>query len=246
MNAKTKSLRSLVLMLVVGAFPAFLSSQANPNPLNVGVAQVNGKIRLVASNPAASLADFTLALADTGTFQTKIAFKSTRTVVGRDEVDIIGDLTLTQVERNASYNPGEDYAGPGYGENLHNVTRQVVFVFPKESLAQQNAKAEISATALIGRESFPELFPAISVVNWPPVVEDEHCQMPPNVGEDYAGLLCTGTAIETHNAASMLTSAGENYSGSETAPPAGNQLKIVLNLHSTRRGSVGTASFVIG
>jgi hypothetical protein len=133
MNAKMKSLRCLVLTLVVGAFPAFLSSQANPNPLNVGVAQVNGKIRLVASNPAASLADFTLALADTGTFQTKIAFKSTRTVVESDEVDVIGDLTLTQVERNATYNPGEDYAGPVYGENLHNVTRQVVFVFPKES-----------------------------------------------------------------------------------------------------------------
>jgi hypothetical protein len=129
MNAKMKSLRCLVLTLVVGAFPAFLSSQANPNPLNLGVAQVNGKIRLA----AASLADFTLALADTGTFQTKIAFKSTRTVVESDEVDVIGDLTLTQVERNATYNPGEDYAGPVYGENLHNVTRQVVFVFPKES-----------------------------------------------------------------------------------------------------------------
>ena len=38
MNASTKSLRSLVLMVVVGAFPAFLSSQANPNSLNVGVA----------------------------------------------------------------------------------------------------------------------------------------------------------------------------------------------------------------
>ena len=45
MNASMKSLRSLVLTLVVRAFPAFLSSQANPNSLNVGVAQMNGKIR---------------------------------------------------------------------------------------------------------------------------------------------------------------------------------------------------------
>jgi hypothetical protein len=111
-----KSLRSLVLLLAVGAFPAFLSAQENPNSFNVGVAQVNGKIHLVASDPAASLADFTLASADTGTLQMKIAFKSIRTVVENDEVDVIGDLTLTQLERNATYNPGEDYAGPVYGE----------------------------------------------------------------------------------------------------------------------------------
>jgi len=105
MNARMKSLRSLVLMVVVGAFPAFLSSQANPSSLNVGVAQVNGRIRLVASNPAASLADFTLALADTGTLQTKIAFKSTLTVLESDVIDVIGDLTLTILERSATDNP---------------------------------------------------------------------------------------------------------------------------------------------
>jgi len=247
MNASIKSLRGLVLMVVVGAFPSFLRSQANPNSLNVAVAQVNGKIRLVASNPAASLADFTLALADTGKLQTKIAFKSTGTVVENDEVDVIGDLTLTILERSATYNPTEDYAGPVSGERVaRNITRQVVFVFPKESLAQQSTKAEVSATALIGRESFPELFPAISVVNWPPVVEDEHCQMPPNVGEDYAGLSCTGTAIETHHAPSVPANVSEDYRGSKTAAPAGDQLRIVLNLLLTREGSVGSASFFIG
>lgn len=121
MNASTKSLRSLVLMVVVGVFPAFLSSQANPNSLSVGVAQVNGKLRLGASNPAATVADFTLALADTETLQTKIAFKSTGTVVESDEVDVIGDLTLTILERSATYNPTEDYAGPAYSEGVaHN------------------------------------------------------------------------------------------------------------------------------
>jgi hypothetical protein len=199
------------------------------------------------SNPAASLADSTLALADTGTLQTKIAFKSTRTVVENNEVDVIGDLTLTILERSATYNPTEDYAGPVYGERVaHNIARQVVFVFPKESLGQQNPKAEISATALIGHESFPELLPAISAENWLPVVEDEHCQMPPNVSEDYAGLSCTATVIETRNAPSVRAKVSEEYRGSKTATPAGNELKIVLNLLLTREGSVGTASFFIG
>jgi len=242
-----KFLRGLVLMLAFGACPAILSSQAHPDSLNVGVAQVNGKIHLVASDPAASLADFTLASADTGALQTKIAFKSTRTIVENDEVDVIGDLTLTLLERSVTYNPTEDYAGPMYGQRVaHNVTRQVVFVFPRKKLAQQNAKAEISATALIGRENFPELLPAIYAVNWPPVVQDEDCQMPTSVGEDYAGPSCTGTLIETANAALGPANVGEDYRGSETAAPAGNQLKIVLNFQSAREGSVGTASFSIG
>ncbi len=218
MNKNMKSLRSLVLILAVGAFPAFLSAQANPNSFNVGVAQVNGKVYLVVSDPATSLADFTVALADTETLKTKIAFKSTRTVVRNDEVDVIGDLTLTQLERNATYTPGEDYAGPVYGEAVaHNVTRQVVFVIPREDLAKQIANSEISATALIGHENFPELLSAIYALNWPPVVEDEHCQMPPNVGEDYAGPSCTGTVIDTHNTPSVPANVSEDYQGSETA-----------------------------
>lgn len=243
-----KSLRSLVLVLTVGVFPAVMNSQANPHSLNVGVARVNGEVNLVASDPAASLADFTLASADTGTLQTKIAFKSTRTVVENDEVDVIGDLTLTVLERDATYNPTEDYAGPAYGEIVvRNVTRQVVFVFSRENLAQQNAKANISATALIGRENFSELIPAIYAANWPPVVEDERCQMPTSMGEDYAGPSCTGTVVETHNAASIPANVSEDYRGSETPSPAGNQLKIVLNLHLTRDdGSIGTASLFIG
>ena len=43
-------------------------------------------------------------MADTGTLQTEIAFKSTRTVVESDEVDVTGDLTLTILERSASLN----------------------------------------------------------------------------------------------------------------------------------------------
>jgi len=83
-------------------------------------------------------------------------------------------------------------------------------------------------------------------VNWPPVVEDEHCQMPISVGEDYAGPSCTGTVVETHNAVLVFAGLGEDYRGSESAAPAGNQVKIVLNLHLTREGSVATASFFIG
>jgi hypothetical protein len=79
MKANMKPLKTLALLLVVGAISAlFLSSQAKADSLDAGVAAVNGKIQLVASNPAASLAEFTIISPNTGRVWTKIAFKSTR------------------------------------------------------------------------------------------------------------------------------------------------------------------------
>jgi hypothetical protein len=244
MNANMKSLRILVLVLVVGAFSA-LSPQAKAELLNAGVAAVNGKIQLVASNPVASLAEFTIVSPDTGTVQTKIAFKSTRTVVQNAEIDVIGDMTLTLVERKATLNLSEDYAGAVYGERVaHNVTRQIVFVLPREMGVEP--KAKVSATAVIAFESFPELLPAIYAVNWPPVVEDERCEMPDNIGEDYAGPSCSGTILVTHNLLSVSSGGTEDYRGFDSAPRPGNQVKILLNLYPTREGHLGTASFVVG
>jgi hypothetical protein len=239
MNANMKSLKTLALLLVVGAFSA-LSSQAKAESLNAGVADVNGKIQLVASNPAASLAEFTIVSPDTGTVQTKMAFKSTRTVVQNAEIDVIGDLTLTVLEREVTLNPSEDYAGAIYGESVaHNVTRQVVFVLPREMGAEP--KATVSATVQIAFENFPELLPAINAVNWPPVVEDEQCEMPSNIGEDYAGPSCRGTMAVTHNVLSVSSGGTEDYRGFDSAPRADNQVTIVLTLHLTREGFLGTA-----
>jgi hypothetical protein len=240
MNANMKPLKPLALLLVVGAFTALVSSQAKADSLTAGVADVNGKVQLVASNPAASLADFTLTPPDTGTVQTKIAFKSTRTVVQNAEIDVIGDLTLTVLQREATLNPSEDYAGAVYGERVsRNITRQVVLVLPREMGAEP--KATVSATVRIAFENFPELLPAINAVNWPPVVEDKQCEVPSNIGEDYAGPSCSGTMAVTHNTLSVSSGGTEDYRGFDSAPRAGNQATIVLTLHLTTEGSLGAA-----
>ncbi len=141
--------------------------------------------------------------------------------------------------------PIEDYAGAVYGERVeHKVTRQVVFAFPREMAAAP--KAKVSATALIAYESFSELLPAIYAVNWPQVIEDERCVMPGNVAENYAGPSCSGTMVVTHNVLSVSSGGTEDYRGFDSAPRAGNQVKIVLNLYLIREGYLGTASFVLG
>jgi hypothetical protein len=228
-NKHTKSLRSLVLMLAVGICPALLSSQAKPSSLRI--AQVNGVARLVATDPVRSVAEITMASADSGTLKTKLAFKSTQTVVRNDEVDIIGNLTLALVEHTATCcNPGEDYSGSVYGERVRrNITHQIVFVFPREQFSEPSTTGDFSATALIDVDHFPELLRAIYAANWPAVAQDEHCEMPGNMGEDYAGPSCTGTvanrgntpaiyatnwlAVAQNEHCEMPSNIGEDYAG---------------------------------
>jgi hypothetical protein len=220
-NSNIKSLRSLALVLAVGVVPAFLSAQANPNSLTIRIAQLKGKITLLANNPAASRADFTVASADTEAPQAKIAFKSTHTVVKNDEVDVIGDLTVTLIEPTGTYNPGEDYAGPVYGERAaRNVTRQVVFALPKQELAQQKAEDNITATAVIARENFPELLVALAAMNPPSIAPGDNCQAPATIGEDYAGQSCTPTAAGMRTSASARASVGDDHAESEAVAPA--------------------------
>ena len=285
MNKHTKSLRTLILMLIVGICPALLSSQAKPN--SIRIAQVNGVVRLVAADPARSVAEITMASADGGTLKTKIAFKSAQTVTRNDEVDVIGNLTLTLVERTAiCCNSGEDYSGSVYGERVRrNITHQIVFVFPREQFTQPSTKGDFSATVLIDVDDFPELLRAIYAANWLAVAQNEHCEMPGNIGEDYAGPSCTGTVANGGNAPTiyatnwlmiaqnehceMPSNIREDYaglsctgtvaktsnsglpargdgSGLESDVPVGNQIKIVLSLHSDREGAIGTASFSVG
>ncbi len=80
---------------------------------------------------------------------------------------VSGDLTLTRTVREAYPSPGEDYYGPVYGKSTQQtVTRKVTFVLP---MSGRGGNAEITAEAKIFRENFPELFAAVTDVNWLPV-----------------------------------------------------------------------------
>jgi hypothetical protein len=159
-----------------------------------------------------------------------ITFKSQRATINRGgKLEVNGDLTLRRVVREVYLNAGEDYHGPVYGEPaIETVTREVAFVLPIEDRGE---KAEITAEAIIFRENFPELFAAVNDVNWQPVVQDKACEMP-RAGEDYAGAVCAGTAVEPDRSAAYAT-IGEDYHGFESSAPKGNLVTIVLKLHLT-------------
>jgi polyisoprenoid-binding protein YceI len=215
----------------------FQGSRANSESVNTGVARVTGKVKLDANDLDTSFFDLSIYPADENwgkvlspegalpmgyipdaTDQTLLIFTSTRILRAENgRLEVVGDLTLTQVERTVTATPTEAYAGPVYGDPvIHNVTREITFLFPSVSAAhlsgpstpavqQTRGVLEVMGAARVGREEFPELLSAIQDTNWPSVVQNEHCQA------SYSG-------------------GGEGYGGPVCTPPAGNQTTIVPDL----------------
>ena len=259
----------------------FQGSRANPDSVNTGVARVTGKVKLDTNNLDNSVFDLSIYPADedwghalspegalpTGyvadaTDQTLLTFKSQRILrTGNGDVEVIGDLTLSRVERIVTVTPSEAYAGPVYGDPvIHNETREITFLFPSLSTAlspgslspatlQQQGALEISGSARLSHETFPNLRTAIRETSWPPVVRNEHCQAAyEGGGEGYSGPVCSGTLIAaTHddNCQAAYSGRGEGYSGPVCTPATGNQTTIVLDLkllHTVPEPSVGMLS----
>jgi polyisoprenoid-binding protein YceI len=242
----------------------FQGSSANSESVNTGVARVTGKVKLDTNDLDASFFDLSIYPADEdwghalrpqgtlpighvrdATDQTLLTFKSMRILrTGDGKLEVIGDLTLTRVERAIIATPTEAYVGPVYGDPvIHNETREITFLFPSESAAHLSGPLtpamlhtkgvlEIVGAARVDREEFPELLSAIKGTNWPTVVQNKDCHMASTVGEDYSGVVCTGTLIAaTHDDnCHMPSSAGEDYSGPRCTPATGNQTAIVLDL----------------
>jgi polyisoprenoid-binding protein YceI len=195
------------------------------------------------------------------TDHTLLTFHSKRILMrGNGRLEVIGDLTTTRVERSVTLTANEAYAGPVYGDPvIHTETREVRFLFPSLNAAlssgrftpvglQERAALDLSGSARLGHEDFPELLNAIQDTNWPAVVKNERCQMPSTLGEDYHGATCTGTVIAAtrHANCHMPATVGDDYSGPICTPPSGNQTTIVLDLKMLRTTSNSVAQMRSG
>jgi len=252
----------------------FLASSNNPDSgVNVGVARTigvidQGVIEQNAGNSTVPSFDFTIYPADktappdpskheqsSDPDYTVISFKSTDVVpVDNGTFRVRGDMTLTYVQRVATYDPTEAYAGAVYGPAVtYSVTEPADFEFQRVSpSALQKAnedKAEWLATSTTVGEMFPQLMNAVSTTNWPTFVADEKCVAPSNVGEDFSGPACTGTTIEVAARADVrceVPSVGEGFAGevcTETSPvQVANEVRMQLDLHLTRTDSAASAS----
>lgn len=242
-----------------------LSSTTDPDAtFEAGIARVKGSVSLDASSLANSSFDFTIYPADqdpalinndgslnTAEFSnvprsTVINFQSREVkLTGGGNFAVTGNLTLSHLKRPVIIAYSEAYAGPVYAEpEVRTATREVTFLIDNASVAAAKAessrKLKLAASADIRTEDFPGLFEAVTNANWPEVVEDKDCQVPPAIGEEYHGASCTGTPVVISSRPSASQTLSEDYPGPDHATlRVRDNVRFALNLELKRETSAG-------
>ncbi len=170
---------------------------------------------------------------------TMLCFHSKNVVRTSDgRLQTTGDLTLVRVDRNVEVPaPSEAYAGPIYGAPIINrVSHQATLVLdlPSEASGSKDGAIEASASTKVLRETFPQLVKAVLNTYWPPLVQNESCQVPaPN--EAYSGAKCTGTLLQGPSLPEdPAMHVGEDYPGPQNFnAQVGQHLDLVVHMRLT-------------
>jgi polyisoprenoid-binding protein YceI len=229
--------------------------------VTLGFARVNGKVAIDDGDPTKSSIEFRFypatsmspSIDEDGKFlshwlenlsnHTLVCFHSKRVVQTPDgRLQATGDLTVTRVDRNVDATPNEAYAGPVYGPPMiHRVSREATFVFDFPAAAasgQKESSIKASGSTSMFRENFPQLVRTVVSTYWPPVVQDERCQVP-DANEAYSGSQCTGTYLST----SGLPEAPHAASGEDVGVQqnfnavVGNHLTILVHMRLMPKAS---------
>jgi polyisoprenoid-binding protein YceI len=180
----------------------------------IGIARVNGTVKLDGSDSTNSAFDFRMYPASSmappideegkvklqwftnHANNTLVCFHSKGTRQTTDgRLQTTGNLVLTRVDRNVELTPNEAYSGPVYGPPMiHRVMREATFVFDPPTAA--GGAFQTSGSTKVVREDFPQLLKAVIGTYWPPVIEDKNCKVPA-ASEAYSGAQCTGTFLMT-------------------------------------------------
>ena len=161
---------------------------------------------------------------------------------------VLGQLSVTRIERSVTIEANEAYAGPQYGEPVaHSYTSQIVLAFPDpRHVTANNGVMEFNGTTSVSREDFPQLLDALTLDTWPTMlVNDKKCEAPSTIGEDYQGMECTGTVIASVHNEVVTTGApsGEGFYGFEpVVKPDRNKGMIALDLQLQRISALPVAS----
>jgi len=256
-------LLSLAVASIIGPMPAhaqdtfqidpqhsvarvFLGS--GPNRLESGLARVSGQVVFDSTDPADPSVSLNIT-PDGGprSEYAQMSFTSERSAMTADgKVLATGALSVTRVERSVIMEPNEAYAGPQYGEPVaHTDTREVTLVLHDSRHQKAHDGMELSGIISVSRETFPQFVEAGRAGEWPTMlVDDEKCQQPSTIGEDYSGETCTGDVIATVTNRVLIagTAGGEDYSGFKPAvTPDRKQATIVLDLMLTELPSRAAA-----
>jgi len=229
--------------------------------VTLGFARVNGRVKIDQLDATKSSVDLSIypatsmspSINEDGKFlsrwlenvsnHTLVCFHSKKVVRTPDgRLQTTGELAVTRVDRNVEMTPNEAYSGPVYGPPvIHRVSREATFVFDIPAAAgsgQKEGYLKASGSTSMFREDFPQLVRTVVSTYWPPVVQDENCQVP-DANEAYSGSQCTGTYLATPGLPEVPHATnGEDLPG----PPnfnalVGNHLTILVHVRLMAQAS---------
>jgi hypothetical protein len=217
-----------------------LSLGSGANQVQIGLDRVSGEVIFESSDPGDPIVALKIVGDARAAGYASMSFRSKRSGISADgKLTFTGDLSVTRVERSVTMDPNEAYAGPQYGEPVARTsTRQITLTFSDpHQAASQDGAINFSGRSTVSREDLPDLLDAITLDDWPSqLINDEKCEDPSTIGEDYHGPECTGTVIAIVNNVEVPTggSGGEGYYGFEPiVTPDRNMATIALDLKLT-------------
>jgi hypothetical protein len=216
---------------------ATLSMGAGANQLQIGLARVSGEVVFETSDPGDPIVTLKIVGDARAADYASMSFSSKRSAIRADgKLTVTGDLSVTRAERSMTADPNEAYAGPEYDDPVaRTTTREITLVFldPRQ-IPSQGSVMHFPGVSTVNREDFPQFLDAIAEDNWPnQLINDERCDDPPTIGEDYHGPECTGTFIASVSNAVVSPGApsGEGFYGFEPVfRPNRNKATISLDL----------------
>lgn len=228
---------------------ATLSLGSGASQLQVGLARVSGEVEFEPSDPGDPIVTLKVVGDAREADYASMSFISKRSAIRADgKLTVAGDLTVTRVERSVTMEPNEAYSGPQYGEPVaRTTTRQITLIFSDpHQVPTQNGAMHFSGSSPVSGEDFPDLMDAIAIDDWPSqLINDEKCESPSTIGEDYHGPECTGTVIASiSNAVVPIGNPGAaDFSGFEpVVSPDRNKATISLDLKLAEISASPTAS----
>jgi len=187
--------------------------------LTLGFARVNGIVKIDEKDPAKSSVDLAIypatsispSIDEDGIFLSDwlasrsphhmlVCFHSKRVLRTPGGLQATGELSLTRVERSVEGpNEGlsEVHADPP--SVIHRTSHEVTFVFDcpaGASNGQKDGGIRASGSMTVSREDFPQMVRAAVSTYWPPLVQEENCEVP-IANELNGSSQCTGTFLKT-------------------------------------------------
>ena len=218
--------------------------------ITLGAAAASGILRVDSSNPANSTFELDLSPAgsasqvapDDPVETTHLSFRSENASLTADgKLKLTGALTVSRVIRELHMDANEAYSGPVETDRVvFQTTREESLTLPVLPVQAGRGRAftEVSTSLNVSAEDFPELLNAVLSVNWPAQAQDRICDTSAYAAEDYAGTLCTGTAIKSRSVNRTAEAYSEAYAGGDSisAQPA-SLVTLALHLRLAPQGA---------